>query len=564
MSRPSPHPRQTPETFTPPLPSSSGTAPPELVPVEGTPVWNLRTADGSLLNCAVVEGPDGLVLMGCGASPRQGGVIARLLAARFGKPVSAVVLAEPVSSHCAGVSAVLEAQRGRQVPVIAHESWGSHPEASVREIIYLKVTMAVLQHGPELWQDADPERLLRRGLSENLPPVPFPVPSTRVRHGEELDLAGLRIGFFSTDLPLDISLGMHLPEHRTVLLPTTLYATPGNFMALEGAPVEYSEIWHSLMARLSTLDVEHLTGPHMEPLHGKRRIRTLFSVYEDLITYLHDQTIRHLLTGAPGEDLLHCLPIPEQVAENLAPEAFHSNFGGTALMYHTRYMGWFSGNAVDLAPTPRPERARRSVELMGGAARVLAVAAESLDDDPQWAAELARTVVDAFPDHADGRALLTRALHALADRDPNPLRRNWYRCAALDASGQLRLSDVRDAVQRMFPLTARVLLETLRFRVDPEKAGSRTVSISVEISDTGEHFGLLLRNSVLRVREGVPSEWIAGMRLSMDALTRLVFDEASLEELVSRNEIELQGVPDSVEELWSAIAPRPDLSFHRR
>ncbi|KUP97613.1 alkyl sulfatase dimerization domain-containing protein [Thermobifida cellulosilytica] len=113
---------------------------------------------------------------------------------------------------------------------------------------------------------------------------------------------------------------------------------------------------------------------------------------------------------------------------------------------------------------------------MGGAARVLAVAAESLDDDPQWAAELARTVVDAFPDHADGRALLTRALHALADRDPNPLRRNWYRCAALDASGQLRLSDVRDAVQRMFPLTARVLLETLRFRVAPEKAGSRTVS----------------------------------------------------------------------------------------
>lgn len=563
MAYPSPYSKQTREVFPPPVPRRSGAAPPELVRVEGTPVWNLRAADGSPLNCAVVEGPDGLVLLGTGASARQGQDIVRLLDARFGRPVSAVVLGEPTRSHCGGLTAVLDAQRGHETPVIAHESWGRHPEAPLREVIYLKVTLAALQHGPELWETDDPARLLSRSLAENLPPSPYPVPSTRVRDGDELDLAGLRVGFLGTDLPLDVSLGVHLPRHRTVLVPTSLHATPGNLMALEGAPPEYSAVWHSLLTRMSALDVDHLAGTRMEPLHGKRRIRTLLSTYEDFIVYLHDQTIRHLLTGRPREDLLHRLLLPEELAEGPFSQPFHGNFAGTALMYHTRYTGWFSGNAVDLAPTPRVERARRSVALMGGAERVLETAAQALDDDPQWAAELARTVVEALPDSESGRAVLARALRALGDRDPNPLRRNWYRCAALDVSGQLRLSDVRDTVQRMFPLPARVLLESLRFRVEPEKAGDRTVSIGVEMSDTGEHFGLLLRNSVLRVHDGVPAEWIAGMRLSTEALTRLVFGEVSLEELTARNEVELQGVSDSVEELWSVIGPRPDLSFHR-
>ncbi|MEY9213879.1 alkyl sulfatase BDS1-like metallo-beta-lactamase superfamily hydrolase [Thermobifida halotolerans] len=565
MSHPSSYSKPVQQTFSRRAPRGDSAQPPEPVPVEGTSVWNLRAANGSLVNCVVIEGPDGLVLLGSGRSPEQGRAIARTLAARFDKPVEAVILGEPVSSHCTGVEALLKEQRNEHIPVIAHESWGRHPEAPLREIIYLKVTMATLQYGSELWETDDLPQMLRRALTDSLPPAPHIAPTVTVRHGEEVSLAGLRIRCFSTGLFFDASLGLHLPQYRTAVIANDFHATPGNFMAIEGARAEVSASWHALLTHLSTMDLQRLASTRMEPLLGTRRIRDMLSTYLDAIDYLHDQTVRHILSGAPADEIAHQITLPEEVLKGPFSRPLHGNFTGSALQHHSRYVGWFSGNAVDLAPTPRAEHARRSIALMGGQERVLAASAEALDGgDPQWAAELARLVVAAGPEDEAGRAALSRALHALGDQESNPLRRNWYHCAAMDASGDLRLSDVRDAVKRLFPLPAHVLLENLRFRVIPEQAGDRTVSIGVEMSDTGEQFGLLLRNSVLRVHEGVPPEWLAGMRLSTEALTRLVLGEVSLTELVSQHEVEIQGVPDAVEELWEAIGPRPELSFHRR
>ncbi|TDQ44246.1 alkyl sulfatase dimerization domain-containing protein [Actinorugispora endophytica] len=538
---------------------------PEVVPVEGAPAWNLRYEDGSIADCVVLRGPDGLVLVGTGEGYHQGRAIAAAIEERFDAPVRAVVYGDRRDGHCSGTRAVLAGHRIGRVPVLAHETWQERRTPHHQAVSSIVAVRAAMQYGRSLRgaDDRGPAPLRPPAVDE--PPNPLVPPTVTVRHNQEMTLAGLRVRFLSTGSGEEAALSLYLVDHRTAVITTDVHAAPSNLSAVEGVRASVSADWRTLLTRLSTLDIEYLVGTRLSPLRGAENIRDFLSVYHDIVDYLHDQTVRHMLAGMPFEDVVQRIPLPPNVVSGPFTRPFHGNLLGSAAQYCVEYLGWFSGNAVDMAPTPRGERARRGIALMGGDGRVLRASAEALEGgDPQWAAELARMVVEADPGDAPGRAALTRALRALGDNEANPLRRNWYHSAALEVSGELRLSHVRDALASPASLSPREILDGLRFRVAPERSAGTTVSIGVNLSDTGEHFGVRLRNSVLRVEAGIPAEWNAGIRLSRDTLVDLVTDRASLTELMETGAIEVQGVPGPVEELWDAIEPRPELSLHLR
>jgi len=83
----------------------------------------------------------------------------------------------------------------------------------------------------------------------------------------------------------------------------------------------------------------------------------------------------------------------------------------------TGYLGWFGGDATEIAPLPRTERASRTVALMGGRDRIVEAVRAALDDgDRRWCGELAGLCVSVDTEDHEARLL--------GYAEQNALRRN--------------------------------------------------------------------------------------------------------------------------------------------
>jgi alkyl sulfatase BDS1-like metallo-beta-lactamase superfamily hydrolase len=89
---------------------------------------------------------------------------------------------------------------------------------------------------------------------------------------------------------------------------------------------------------------------------------------------------------------------------------------------------------------------------------------------------------------------------------PNTIARNFYLTEARRLEGQTtvrrsgRAPNLAEATIRGIPSLQ--LIEFLRYRVEPDIAAGKDMVMNLQLSDTGEIFGLHLRHSILEVVEG--------------------------------------------------------------
>jgi alkyl sulfatase BDS1-like metallo-beta-lactamase superfamily hydrolase len=170
------------------------------------------------------------------------------------------------------------------------------------------------------------------------------------------------------------------------------------------------------------------------------------------------------------------------------------------------YLGLFRGDAIQFRQTPPDEKARRLVRLMGGREKVLREAFSSYKSgDAQWAAELATYLIRINNEDKNARILKAAAFRKLGYAEVNPQWRHWYLMAALELEGKLDLEGLSHAIAQQLggeTVPADSILDNLRYKVDPKKAGQLHLRINVLVSDKDQRFHLELRNSVLKVRRG--------------------------------------------------------------
>jgi alkyl sulfatase BDS1-like metallo-beta-lactamase superfamily hydrolase len=171
-------------------------------------------------------------------------------------------------------------------------------------------------------------------------------------------------------------------------------------------------------------------------------------------------------------------------------------------------LGWFEGNATGLFPHPPRERARRLARLAGGAGVLLREGRRALaEGDPQWAAELADSLLLLDPGSGQARAIRAGALRALAARQGNANARSTYLTQALEAEGRLRIGAPRTAqpeVVRGIPLEA--IFRAMTVSLDPERAAGLDRKLAFRFPDAGEAFTLHLRNRVAELSRGAAQD----------------------------------------------------------
>jgi alkyl sulfatase BDS1-like metallo-beta-lactamase superfamily hydrolase len=166
---------------------------------------------------------------------------------------------------------------------------------------------------------------------------------------------------------------------------------------------------------------------------------------------------------------------------------------------YQRYMGWFDGNPAHLWEHTPVERAKRYVDLGGGADAVVSTAQSAFDaGDFRWVAELLNHVVFAQPDHTAARELLADTYEQLGYGAENGTWRSFFLSGATELrDGPFGTPTATSAPDVLAALTPTLLFDALAVQVDGPRAWDEKVTIDVVLTDADERYRLWLRNGVL-------------------------------------------------------------------
>lgn len=540
----------------------------ETIRVGDHKIWNFNTPNRGFGNVIVVEGDKELVVIDTTTAVEHATVAAARLREMTDKPIAAVVYTHHHVDHINGTTAFIsreDAASGR-VKVIAAENFmreAALENAVVGPIMGLR---AGYMYGAFLPGDAEGEHFHIGccgfnvlGSSGYIEPNTF-VPTNRET---EMTLAGVRFVFFSTGGESASHLGAYLPDQKVLLSGDEVQGpTFPQLHSLRGTRPRDIVRWVAAIDRMRSYEADHLVPSHGQNVEGKEEINKILTYYRDAMQYVHDQSVRLINMGFTPDEIAETVELPDSVVIEPWTVEYYGNVDVSARNVYGGYISWWNGDPAELRPTPRMERARRTVEMMGGRDKVFAAAEKAFfDGDAQWAAELTTPLIRLNKEDWPARQLKAAALRVLGYQQTSSSLRGFYLTGARELDGLFDPAAAqRMIMQQVFNLDdapTSMILENLRFQVNPERADGKQLSVGYEFTDTGEAFTLVLRNSVLEVTPSLTDGTAAVVQLTRAFGNRILRGQETLQSGMDSGAITVRGNPAEVQSLH-AVFDRPD------
>ena len=541
---------------------------PDTVQVGDSPVWLINNAANQMSNAVLIEGKKELVVFDTGASRDHGAAILAEIRKISDKPITTLIYSHHHGDHSTGAGAIVDQQDvlAEQVKVIARDNF-------MREYVDedfmtgpIQSLRSIYQFGGALQGQDLKDYVIGIGGGV-LPSGPgaFIEPNTFIDKRQTLTLAGITFEFIPSGGESATHMIAWLPRWKIALSGDEVYPALPNLHAPRGTKFRDARNWIYAVDLLRQLQPDHVAPSHGPLMSGKDTINKVLTIYRDAIQYQHDQAIRFINKGYTASELgeqlnelpayLKLTPYTEEMYGKLRhniPNIFHG------------YVSWFSGDAVDLAPTPRRQLAERMVTLMGGRDVVYKEAKKSFrQDDPQFAAELSTYLLSINPEDTDVRRLKAAAFRQLGYQQINSTWRSWYLTAALEledefdvtAAWKELMSNVRGSGNLSGLPTLRVL-ELLRYNVAAELMSDTSINLHWHLADRNENLYTELRRGILEISSKPFSTNIhASVNLNRKYLDALVAGELTLESAIKQGFITINGNRQKAEEFFSFIDP---------
>ena len=320
----------------------------------------------ALINCIVVEAPEGLIVYDTGDNAETGKLFRELIETKISrKPIKAFIYSH--SHYPLGTGAMVDDPGS--VEVIGH------PEVNATVATNLRgggAPSAIPELGPVLTARAAvqfnnflPATGPDAGIMPGLTVKRFAyLPVTRaVKDGETLKVAGLELQFFTKHISDDHSVTVWIPSKKAALNNFFWPGTP-NLYTLRGSVYREPTEWRDGLKVIRDLQPEHLVNTHARAISGKEKVFEILTNYMDLITLTYDQTLRGILRGLGPDDLRYFVYKPKHLAE---PSYNAETYGETPWFPPATFqfqMGWFDRDATTIFKLPPRDEAERLVALM--------------------------------------------------------------------------------------------------------------------------------------------------------------------------------------------------------
>lgn len=317
---------------------------------------------------------------------------------------------------------------------------------------------------------------------------------------EEVSLraAGLNLTFIHIPGETEDQMAVWLPDKRVLLPADDLYKTFPNLYAIRGTPPRNSLTWYESLKRMRDLGAKYLVPSHTQPVAGSQRIHDILTTYMAAVRYVHDQTVRYMNRGLhPDEVALRVKELPRSLASQRYLQQFYGTTVWSSKGIYENYIGWFSGDPVDLLPLTPNERSERMLKMVG-TDRLLTEAEAALEEGQlQWALELVSHVFRIHPEMKAAEDLRLKVLRRLAALQTNPIARNFYMTTILSDHGLIDWSvDTTPLIEKL-PMIE--LFDLMKYKVKAEDIDGVNLTTIIHFTDTRERYRLRILYSVLDV-----------------------------------------------------------------
>jgi alkyl sulfatase BDS1-like metallo-beta-lactamase superfamily hydrolase len=516
-------------------------------------LYQVRGQD--LSNLTIIEGDTGLILMDPLVSPETARAALELyLEHRPKRDVVAMIHSHSHVDHYGGVKGVIDENdvKAGKVRVIAPVGF---LEAAVSENVMAGTAMSrramyhtgvLLQPGPKGHVGVGLGISASMGASTLIPPT-----EEITETGQKLEIDGLTFEFLlAPDTEAPAEMHWFVEELAALTVAENCCHTLHNTYTLRGAPTRDPQAWSQYLNE--TIDrwgarTEVLYAMHHWPVWGNESCLRMLRNGRDAYRYINDQTLRLANHGYTPVEIGELIELPHELAQDWNLRGYYGTVNHNVKATYVKYLGWFDGNPANLHTLPPVEAAKRYVELMGGAAQVIAKAREAFDaGEYRWAAEILNHAVFADPDNRDARRLQAETLEQMGYQAESGSWRGHYLTGAQElrhGTPDLPIPGTAtpDSVRAM---NLSLLFNYMAMRINGPKAAGTNLTLNLVFSDTGDRAVLELRNGSLshsldRTADGAD----ATITLKRASLDKMIVGESDLLTEANAGQIEVE--PDT-------------------
>ena len=514
-----------------------------------------KVADGlyvaigfGLANSILIEGDDGVIIVDTMESMEAGERVRAAFRAVTPKPVRAIIYTHNHADHIFGAEAFVD---DSPPEVFAHATTEKYIDKIINIMRPIIFTRSMRQFGSLMPQEAvencgiGPELLVNRDTKPGLlrPTTTFDGERKSFKvSGVEFELV-----FAPGETPDQIF--VWLPKYKALLPGDNFYRSFPNLYAIRGTSYRDVMHWAHSIDKMRQYEPELLLPSHTNVLKGKDEIETALRNYRDAIQYVHDQTIRGINAGLTPDELVEKVVLPPALAKDENLQEFYGSVEWSVRSIFTGYLGWFSGDAVDLSPLTGKARTESFVKLAGGEAALAEAAQRALTEgNYKWAVELARELSRIEQYKGQASSILVSGFKALAEQSRSANGRNYYLTQAMEWSGDLNIGKQNvDAAppQLIDSLPIEMFMKAMAVNLKPKHISTEPKSLAVEFEDLQSTYLIELRHGIADIREVHSSDTTLKIKTTSSAWKNLLAGRKNLPELLLAGELSLSG--DKVE-----------------
>jgi alkyl sulfatase BDS1-like metallo-beta-lactamase superfamily hydrolase len=433
-----------------------------------------------------------------------------------GLPVTAVIYSHTHGDHWGGVRGLISEEdvRAGKVEVIAPQDF---MDFTISENVYAGNAMnrrLFYQYG--LLLPASPHGYVGQGLGQGVSAgaTGLIAPTRYITEPiEEVEVDGVRMIFQNTpntEAPREMN--TYIPGMKALWMAENVIASLHNIYTLRGAPVRDPLNWSKYIAealyRFGT-EAEVMFASHHWPRWGNARIQEVLRAQRDLYAHMNNQVLHLANNGVTIREVHNEYQLPESILQHWHCRGYHGSPEHNSRGVIQRYLGFWDCNPTTLIPAPQGEVGELFVEMMGGAAKIIAKGRELHNEGKyKLASEIVNQLVQAQPSNQDAKDLLADIFEQLGYQQENPGLRNSFLAAAYELrtgipQGETASSSSPDVVRAM---STELFLNFLGIRMDSRKAEGLRFTINLVTPDNGEKFLIELENATLTNIQGFQSD----------------------------------------------------------
>ncbi|RZT00231.1 alkyl sulfatase dimerization domain-containing protein [Aquimarina brevivitae] len=472
-------------------------------------------AGWQLTSTLIVVGDDGLIVVDPGESDEA----SKRIIEDFRKvtginlPVKAIVYSHRHPDHSFGAAGMGVTQKqvtNGEVKIFAHYQFMDYlaNDASVVGSILTERTA----YGGATYLGQNEKGLVHAGLGPTFAggKISFYRPTDEVKGELITEVAGVKMILFEAYGDAEDEIDVYFPDLKHVHGSETVQGESfPNLYTLRGTKYRDLVKWYkgvdNLLAYAKKSD--SYSHSHMRSWVGNEFIVERIQNYRDAIQYTHDQSIYHMNQGATREELVALVSLPEHLKKDPWLQEFYGSVEHVVRNVYNGYLGWYSGDATELATPSFYRKAKLYVSAMGGRDNILKIAEEAIEaKDYGWAMEITTHLIRSNPKDTVARNVKARAMEAWGFDQSNIYYRNFALSGAKELDGTLDKSGAFDFANPVIiqQFSIGTILENLRVKINAPKATDANFKIGFNISDRNEQYGFHVRNGIAAFYDYIP------------------------------------------------------------